>query len=37
MWENIENYKIEEQTNEVKKLEYNDIQDFYNPGEIKLI
>jgi hypothetical protein len=37
MWENIENYKIEEIIEPVKKLEYNDIQDFYNPGEIKLI
>jgi hypothetical protein len=38
MWENIENCKIEEIEQEpVKKLEYNDIQDFYNPGEIKLI
>ena len=38
MWENIENCKIEEiEQDPVKKLEYNDIQDFYNPGEIKLI
>ena len=42
MWENIDNCKKIEEPHTIPadtymKLEYNDIPEFYNPGEVKLI